>query len=94
MPLLYIKHGLQVDDELPLIGRHFLAIVILEAVDAGARDGAVEGVLCFEVATVCRLATTHLNLDGDRRLPLLAHGDLLVLALNGRPKSLTVSTEI
>lgn len=84
--LLYIEHGLQVNDELPLVGRHLFAVVILEAVDASTRDGAVESVLLLEVAAVGRLAAAHLDFDGDRRLALLAYGDLLVLTLDRRPR--------
>lgn len=63
--LVYIENGLQLDDQLPLVGRHVLPVEVLQAVDAGAGDGAVERVLLLEVAAVLRLVAAHLDLDGD-----------------------------
>jgi hypothetical protein len=81
--LVYIEDGLQLDDQLPLVGRHLFPVEVLEAVDACAGNEAVEGVLFFEVTPVARLVAPHLDLDGNRRLALLADRELLVLALNG-----------
>jgi hypothetical protein len=82
---LDVKQGFQLDDELPLVVGDFFAVKLLQAVDTGAGNLAVQRVLLLEVASVHGLAAAHLNLDGDRGLTLLAHGDLLVIALNGSP---------
>ncbi len=79
-----VKQGLQLDDELPLVVGDILAVELLEAVDGGARDEAVEHVLLLELAAVGGLVAAHLYLDGHGGLALLADGDLLVVALDGR----------
>ena len=83
LPHLYnVKHGLELDNQLPLVTRHLAAVKLLEAVDAGARNQTVELVRLLEVAAVRGLVTAHLDLDGDRGLGLFADGDLLVVALD------------
>jgi hypothetical protein len=79
-----VEHGLQLDDELPLVVADVLSVEVLEAVDAGTRNLAEELVRLLELAAVCWLVAACLDLDGYRWLTLLAHLDLLVLSFDGR----------
>jgi hypothetical protein len=79
-----VKHGLQLDDKLPLVVADVLAVEVLEAVDAGTRDLAEELVGLLELAAICGLVAPRLNLDGYRRLTLLAYLDLFMLSFNRR----------
>ncbi|ROW05672.1 hypothetical protein VMCG_05275 [Cytospora schulzeri] len=78
-----VKHGLELDDERPLLVGDVLAVELLEAVDGGARDLTVQHVGVLELPAVGGLVAAHLDLDGHRGLALLADGDLLVLTLDG-----------
>jgi hypothetical protein len=69
-------------DQSPLVLVHLVAVELLQAVDTGAADHTVQHVLLLEVAAIQRLVGA-LDLDGHRRLALLADGDLLVVALDG-----------
>jgi hypothetical protein len=80
-----VKHGLQLDDQLPLVVADVIAVEILEAVDAGTRDLAEELIRLLELAAVRWLVAARFDLDGYRRLALLAYLDLLVLSLDRRP---------
>lgn len=82
--LVNIEQRLELDDQLPLVVRHVLPVELLEGVDALSRYQAVEGILLFELATVHGLVTAHLDLDGNRRLALLADRNLFVVSLNTR----------
>lgn len=79
---LDVEEGLELDDELPLVVGDVLAVVLLQAVDTGTGDLAIQGVLLLEVTAVGGLVTAHFNLDGDGGLTLFADGDLLVVSLN------------
>ena len=82
-PLVDVKHGLELDDECPLVVGDILAVELLETVDASTRDLAVKHVILLELAAVSGLVrAAHLDLDGHRWLALLAHLNLLVVALN------------
>lgn len=82
--LVNIEQRLELDDQLPLVVRHVLPVELLEGVDALSRYQAVERILLFELATVHGLVTAHLDLDGNRRLALLADRNLFVVSLNTR----------
>lgn len=83
--LVDVEHGLELDDELPLVQRDVFAVELLETVDASPRDLAVQSVWLLQLPAVRRLVAAHLDLDGHRGLTLLADRDLLVLSLDGRP---------
>jgi uncharacterized membrane protein len=63
--LVNIEQGLQLDNQLPLLIRHVLAIEFLETVDAGTRDQAVQSIRFLKMSTVDRLVSAHFNLDGN-----------------------------
>ena len=83
LPLVDIEQRLELDDQLPVVVGHVLAVELLKCVDTLTRDETVKGVGFLEVAAVRRLVV-HLDLDGYRGLALLADGDLLVIALDRR----------
>jgi hypothetical protein len=89
--LVNIEKWLQLDNQLPLIVGYFLAVKLLEAVNASSGDQTVQTVTLLKLSAISGLVTTHFDLHRNGWLALLANWDLLVLALNGssrcsRPK--------
>lgn len=81
--LLNIEQPLQLlGDQSPLVTLNLVAVELLQTVDTGTADLAVQRVLLLELPTVHGLIGAF-DLDGDGRLALLADGDLLVVALDG-----------
>lgn len=60
-----VKQGFQFDDQLPFLVADILAVKLLQAVDTGSRDQAVQTVGFFELSSIHRLVAAHFNLDGD-----------------------------
>lgn len=85
--LVDVEQRLELDDELPLVVRNLLPVELLQRVDTSSGDQAVERILLLELAAVRGLVAAHLDLDGYRRLALLADRDLLVVSLDGSPRS-------
>ena len=81
---LEVEQRLQLDNQLPVVVGHVLAVELLERVDTLTRDHTVELVVLLQLATVGGLGAAHLDLDGHRGLALFTHRDLLVLSLDTR----------
>lgn len=77
-----IEQALQLLDERPLLVADVGPVKLLERVDALPGDERVERVLFLPVAAVDGLVGAF-DLDGDRGLAALHHGDLFVVALDG-----------
>jgi hypothetical protein len=77
-----IQQLLQLDDQLPLILTNIAPEELLERVDALTAHERVQRVVFLQVAAVHGLVRAF-DLDGDGGLTLFAHGDLLVVALDG-----------
>ena len=60
---LNVEKRLQLNNELPLVVRHVLAVKLLESVDALSRDQTVQSVALLEVTAIDRLGAAHLDLD-------------------------------
>lgn len=76
-----IKDRLQLGDQFPLIHADVFTEELLQRVDALPRDVRVKCFLFFQMPAIHGLVRA-LDLDGDARLALLAHLNLLVVSLD------------
>ena len=82
---------LELHNQLPFILADIIPVEFLQCVNALSRDGRVERVLLFQVATIHGLVGT-LDLNRHGRLSLLAHSDGLVITFNRCAMSMLVTT--
>jgi hypothetical protein len=85
-----IKAWLEFPYQVPLVVAHIGSVKFLERVNALARNGRVEQVLFVNMAAVYRLVRAF-DFNCHTWLPLFAHWNLLVIALDGLPAVLSVS---
>lgn len=84
-----VKQGLQLNDQLPFVVGYIFTVELLQSVNTGSRNLAVEQIGLFQVSSVYGLVTSHLDLDGHRGLTLFADRNLLVVSLNRGTKSIS-----